>query len=143
MDDLRRWEHAPISDLIDYIVRAYHRPLPATLARLVSLAPRGRDQLEHLRDLVVEHLREEEELVFPWLRSRERSSAGVLVHLLERDHREIERSLGELDVLVDIADASREARAFAIAFREIAGALRALFRFENTVLFPRALVGTD
>jgi iron-sulfur cluster repair protein YtfE (RIC family) len=124
-----RWEHAPIGDLIDYIVRAYHRPLPAAIARIAAGA-RGaaRVAIERLRELVVEHLREEEELVFPWLRSPQSRTAGVLVHLLERDHREIE---GALDAL-DAGDAE---------IAELARTLRELFRLEGSILFPRALAG--
>ena len=124
-----RWENAPLGDLIDYIVRAYHRPLPVTLARLAAHAHgTRRAKLERLRELVVDHMREEEELVFPWLRSPQSRTAGMLVHLLERDHREIEGVLGELE------GASGE-------LDEVVRTLRELFRLEGQVLFPRALTG--
>ena len=140
-DDLARWENAPLDELIDHIVAAYHRPLAAAIARLSAAAQTGTVARlsERLGDLLVEHQRQEEELVFPWLRSRNRSTAGVLVSLLERDHREID---GLLDALNDAA-ASCEGRAAPDDFaRELDALIEHLhrhFELENHVLFPRAL----
>jgi iron-sulfur cluster repair protein YtfE (RIC family) len=153
-DELARWEHAPLDELIDHIIDTYHRPLPGALAcaaaavRAALDAQTARDRaklgraattLERITELLLEHQRQEEELVFPWLRSRDRASAGLLVSLLERDHREIEREIAELGALAASLDHDALRRPFAAALAGLAEELHQHLDLENRVLFPRAL----
>ncbi|MCE9576689.1 MAG: hemerythrin domain-containing protein, partial [Deltaproteobacteria bacterium] len=92
--------------------------------------------LDELREVQLAHLRQEEELVFPWLRSLSRASAGVLINVLGRDHADIARLLREVRELVaPIAGAA----ALVAAVDGLASAFRAHLALENGVLFPRAL----
>lgn len=154
IDTASTWAERPLGALIDHIIAAYHRPLPAELARLLALAEqlpggglvRG---LTGLRELLREHTRREEDLVFPWLRGGSRRSAGLLVNLLEHEHGDIERCLRELtDLCVPHADADVDADPEAWVRRELSAGLHAFdralaahLRLENRVLFPRALTG--
>jgi regulator of cell morphogenesis and NO signaling len=153
-DERARWEHASIDELIDHIVDTYHRPLPGALAcaaaavRAALDAQTARDRanlaraaatLERITELLIEHQRQEEELVFPWLRSPERASAGLLVSLLERDHHEIERLIADLGGLASSIEHGAEQRPFAASLVELAAALHRHLDLENHVLFPRAL----
>lgn len=153
MREDERWATASIGDLIDHIIDAYHRPLPAALAHVCALArahipglapadrqrlDRAGDALDELREVQLAHLRQEEELVFPWLRSASRASAGVLVNALGRDHADIGRLLREVRELV-APIAGEVARALAEALDALAAGFRAHLALENGVLFPRAL----
>ena len=153
-DELARWEQAPIEDLIDHIVDTYHRPLPGALACAAAAIRAGLDaqgardranlaraaaSLERITELLLEHQRQEEELVFPWLRSRDRTSAGLLVSLLERDHHEIEREIADLGALAASIDHDGERRPFATTLGALADELHRHIELENRVLFPRAL----
>lgn len=152
IDTASPWDQRPLGALIDHIVAAYHRPQPAELARLQALAehlPGGAVAagLAGLRELLREHTRREEELVFPWLRGGNQRSAGLLVNLLEHEHGDIERGLRDLTRLC-APDAAEPDRVAARVRRELAAGLRAFertldvhLRLENRVLFPRALVG--
>jgi regulator of cell morphogenesis and NO signaling len=153
-DERARWEQAPLDELIDHIVDTYHRPLPGALAcaaaavRAALDAQTARDRanlartaatLERITELLLEHQRQEEELVFPWLRSRDRATAGLPVSLLEREHHEIERQIAELGALAASIDHDAERRPFATALGALAQALHEHIELENRVLFPRAL----
>ncbi|MCA9675820.1 MAG: hemerythrin domain-containing protein [Kofleriaceae bacterium] len=143
------WDDAPLGALIDHIVATYHRPLPAMLARLRALAARGVDGavvagLQDLSSLLLDHMRREEELVFPWLRRRSRNTAGVLVNLLEHEHVDAVHRVQKLHVLAgagehDAPVAPRGGGPLVELLRELEHALVAHIALENQVLFPRGL----
>jgi len=144
---ITRWDAAPLGELIDHIVATYHRPLPCELDQVQALARRalGRsldDGLEELRDLLLEHTRREEELVFPWLRTPRQGGAGLLVNLLEHEHGDTVRRVRELRRRVDDPSSSGRpaVRALSTRLRRLEAALDEHIGLENHVLFPRALV---
>lgn len=71
------WRGQPVAEVIDHIVRRYHRPLVRALSELVAdLAPEPapawaylRSTLDELRIDMEEHLTMEEHVLFPWLRA--------------------------------------------------------------------------
>lgn len=152
MREIDRWADASLAEVIDHIIETFHRPLPDTLDRVSTLAHAAieaadpgaeRDQLAHaatlldeLREVQLDHIRQEEELVFPWLLSPSRASAGVLVNLLGRDHADIVRLLREIHELVAPIAVARD---LAAAVADLAARFRDHLAIENGVLFPRAL----
>ena len=143
---LIRWNEAPLGALVDHIVTTYHRPMPAALRDLQALARRAfgaalDDRLGELRDLLAEHMRREEQLVFPWLRRVHQDGAAVLVSLLEREHDDAERRIRDLIALAEAGGgAPRSATALAARLRALAADHSEHVRLEDGVLFPRALV---
>jgi iron-sulfur cluster repair protein YtfE (RIC family) len=155
MGEDERWAAASIDELIDHIIETYHRPLPAALDQACALArqpiaglvaadrarlDRAAAALDELRETELAHLRQEEDLVFPWLRSRDRASAGVLVNVLGRDHADITRLLREVRALIAPIAA---VRVLVEAVDRLAAACRDHLALENGVLFPRALASTQ
>ena len=151
MREHERWATASIDELIDHIIETYHRPLPAALAQACALArvarpdlaaaerarlDRAGDALDELREVQLAHLQQEEELVFPWLRSANRASAGVLINVLGRDHVDISRLLRDVRELVA---AIPGVEALIAAVDGLASSFRTHLALENGVLFPRAL----
>ena len=141
-----RWDDAPLGALIDYIVATFHRPLPDTLLEIEALAKSAfgvalADAVAELRDLLVEHMHREEELVFPWLRRRSPNGAGLVVNLLEHEHGDTFRRVRAIHALVDDrgATAPRSLGVLKRRLRELELVLGEHIRLENEVLFPRAL----
>ncbi len=141
-----RWDEAPLGDLIDHLVTAYHRPLVRALATLPrhargAVGPDFAGRVEELRELLVEHMRREEELVFPWLRRPRPGGAELLVHLLEHEHGDTLRRVRVLraEVAARARVAPRAARALSARLRRLERGLDAHILLENRVLFPRAL----
>jgi len=143
------WDEAPLGALIDHIVATYHRPLPAMLARLQAAARQAlgaqlTERIDELRGLLLDHLRREEELVFPWLRRPSPGAAGVLVSLLEHEHGDAVRCVRDLRrTVASLAGASAEmTRAVTNELRVLEAALEEHIQLENQVLFPRALAAS-
>lgn len=141
-----RWDDAPLGALIDYIVTTYHRPLPDTLLEIEALAKSAfgaalADGVADLRELLVEHMRREEELVFPWLRRRSPNGAGLVVNLLEHEHGDTFHRVRAMHALVDGRGgrAPRSLGALKRRLRELELVLGEHIRLENEILFPRAL----
>jgi len=144
-----RWDEAPLGALIDHIVETYHRPLPGMLTRLAAAATAALGatfaaQIDDLKGLLLDHMRREEELVFPWLRRPSPGSAGVLVTLLEREHDDAVRCVRELrQTLADLAAAPRATNdSLTAQLRDLEQALEEHVTLENQVLFPRALAAS-
>lgn len=144
-DSERRWDDGPIGALIDHIVATYHRPLPAMLARLQAAASMRGARLtrgvDELCELLLEHLRREEELVFPWLRRPNRGAAGVLVAVLEHEHGDAARSIADLRELAADQPDDRAGTAGSLSrcLQSLQEVLEAHVQLEDKVLFPRAL----
>jgi regulator of cell morphogenesis and NO signaling len=153
----RRWDQAPLEELVEHLVTTFHRALPDQIRRLHHLAARalgadgahdpGRlatvcELLDDLDTRLIEHMLHEEDMVFPWLQSANKASAGVLVRILHQEHDDVSAALRALRALVDGAPAAAGQRSwadFTAALEAFEGALREHMHLENNILFPRAL----
>lgn len=157
----RRWDDAPLPELIDHILADFHAPLPGELQRLGDLLDKvrrvhGGKSLEaeqrlsavaqHFRQLREEldvHLAKEERILFPWIRSGRGATAGgpVQVMLLEHD--------GTADLLRRIRALTHDHvapegacatwRALWQGLQALESSLHEHIHLESNVLFPRAL----
>jgi iron-sulfur cluster repair protein YtfE (RIC family) len=145
--DFAEWVDAPLAELLDHITERYVRPLPRTVARVEAAlrearAPVGtRELLTELGELAIEHVRREEDLVCPWLRTRNRASAAMLVAMLEREHRRMTRSAGALRAQLPRGVLGRLAVDRSLA--ELDRLLHGHIALEDEVLFPRALASNS
>ena len=92
-----RWRDRSIDELIDDVVRTYHRPFALELAEVSRAFETARDATGHaawsvmlseLAELQVDlsqHIEMEERVVFPWLRGR-RASASSSIRAMQLEH---------------------------------------------------------
>lgn len=147
------WRERPVTELLDHVVRSYHRPFAALMdetaaaiaAARVTLDASGCAELERLlaelRADLEEHMDKEERVLFPWLRGRADTAAepiramqlehadtmGLLLAVHASATRVLDRSRGPL-----VAAAGRR-------LDELEQALCEHIHLENNELFPRAL----
>ena len=155
--DLRRWDTAPLPDLVDFIIHRYHDALRSELPALISLAdrverrhantpdcPRGlRDLLECLHERVLEHLEKEERILFPMILDNFGARAAGPVRVLEEEHEEHGRNLGRIRQFTNDFTAPPHActswRALYLRLAALEADFKDHVHLENHVLFVRAL----
>lgn len=152
------WDGRALAELCDHIVTRYHRSLDEALPRLVGLArkvaavhrektearlPVLLDLVERLHQDLQEHMRREEEVVFPWIRGGRGESAGAPIRVLTEDHLEVADLLQGLRAVTHDYRVPEEAcgswRALWTGLEALEHELHAHIHLENNVLFPRAL----
>jgi regulator of cell morphogenesis and NO signaling len=153
-----RWDQAPLSDLIDHILLAYHNPLAEELPRLEAMARKVVDvhrdkQPERLPELLSvyiglkaeleQHMAKEEQILFPMIKSGQGAMAGGPVSVMEDEHDSAGRALKRLRELTDGYQAPEGAcntwRALWHGLAALEDALHQHIHLENNILFPRAL----
>jgi regulator of cell morphogenesis and NO signaling len=153
-----RWEARPLPELIDHIVRSYHRPLRGALPEMERLAERvshlhrGRESerlaevlatLGALRLEVEPHMAKEEVVLFPWLRTGRGALAGELLGEAAGEHAVVGECLARLRELTDHyrvpLHASPAWNELWIALQLLEVDLREHIHLENDILFPRAM----
>lgn len=156
-DALPRWDEAPIDELVRFILERYHAPLREELPRLEAMARKvhrvhGDKDPErlgalletylHLKAEVDEHLREEEEVLFPAILAnaeRPETPIGAFVD----DHTRVGRELARIRELTDgfrVPDgACNTWNALWHGLAALETDLHEHIHLENNVLFPRAL----
>lgn len=154
---LRRWDQAPLDELIDHLLVRYHATLKEDLVRLYAMAERvfhvhghKDDNLEVLFDVVQAlredlepHLMKEEEVLFPWIRQGSGATATAPIAMMRHEHDEVAVLLTRTRELTNdylIPDGA------CATWRALWKGLEAFDRdlvehiaLENNVLFPRAL----
>lgn len=158
--DDRRWDGAPLDALIDHILAKHHRPLDTELPRLDHLVrkvtgvhytkdPATMDGIraawaELVEDLVP-HMKKEEQVLFPWIRAGQGTSAGGPVQVMEAEHEHVGAVLVALRRLTNDYVVPEEAcgswRALWQGLEALEEDLHRHIHLENNVLFPRALRG--
>ena len=159
--NLPRWDRAPLSELIQFIVQRYHHSLRAELRALISYAarveqrhgdkpgcPAGlRDLLDAMHQSVLEHLEKEERVLFPMILDGDGKRAAGPVRVLEDEHDEHGVQLGRIRALTNNltppADACPTWRALYLRLGTLEADLMDHIHLENHVLFPRALRGME
>jgi regulator of cell morphogenesis and NO signaling len=124
--------------MMSAVLRAHHDRDPQ---RLTTLA----DVLETLFTDLRDHMRQEEDTLFPWARRGAAENAGVTVTALVADHETAAFGLQQIRTLTDgftpPPDACVTWRALYDGLRAFDRTLREHVHLENNVLFPRALAG--
>lgn len=154
----RRWDQAPLTELVAYIVDHHHQPLADELSRLKAMAARvlqvhGAKDPERLADLyhtvvaleadLLPHLQKEEDVLFPWICTGRPLDAGEAVQALQLEHDSVAVLLRRARDLTDDHTPPEGAcmtwRALYNGLAELEADLKRHIHLENNILFPRAL----
>lgn len=154
------WSEAPLDDLMDHILHAYHKPLWEELPRLDQMAckvlevhhdknPEGLTELVRvyaaLRAELEQHMMKEEQILFPMVRRGQGVMAGGPISVMEYEHEAAGEALRRLRVLTNDYEVPAEAcNTWSALWHGLAALERELhehIHLENNILFPRALDG--
>lgn len=155
------WELRSSAELVDHIIAHHHAGVRAALPELIAAArdverthathaavPRGlTDLLEALAPELDGHMRREETMIFPVLRTGARGGGDLdmPMRMMERDHDAhadvMERIHALTGALTPPADASERWRALYADLAAFAADLRQHVYLENHILFARATTG--
>ncbi|MCG3182835.1 MAG: Iron-sulfur cluster repair protein YtfE [Planctomycetes bacterium] len=155
-----RWDNAPLPDLIDHILQAYHVPLWEELSRLDAMARKvhmvhGDKEPEMLAGIVDvfgglkaeldQHMRKEEQILFPMILGGHGTMAGGPIHVMNHEHESCGEALRRLRLLTNNYDVPEGAcntwRALWHGLAALEHDLHQHIHLENNILFPRALNG--
>ena len=154
----RRWDEAPLVELIDHILSAYHRPLDEELPRLEAMMRKvndvhGEKDPERFAELLTvylalkaelqEHMMKEEQILFPMIRQGRGAMATGPVSVMMHEHDSAGEALRRLRELTDDYQPPEGActtwRALWHGLAALETALHEHIHLENNILFPRAL----
>ena len=152
-----RWESAPLDALVEHIVATYHQRLRLALPDLLAMArrvevrhgakpecPRGlAAHLDAVHASVLDHLRKEEQILFPMIVAGMGSRASAPVHVMELEHEHHGEDLRGIRRLTNDLTAPPSAcptwRALYLGLQQLEEELMEHIHLENNVLFRRAL----
>ena len=153
-----RWDQAPLGDLIEHILEAYHKPLREELPRLEAMARKVVDvhrdkQPESLPELLTiylglkaeleQHMAKEEQILFPMIRSGQGAQTQGPISVMEHEHDSAGNALRRLRELTNGYEVPEEAcntwRALWHGLAALEESLHQHIHLENNILFPRAL----
>jgi len=140
------WRGRPLPALIDPLIAAYHRPFDARLAEVdAAFAHAAHPAWEAARGGLAEigadlrpHMAKEEQVLFPWLRTRSDTAAGP-IRVMQLEHADFLQLLHALHGATLAASSLAPAPAAVLAHAALDRWLREHIVLEDTVLFPRAL----
>lgn len=157
---LARWDAAPLDELIDHILEAYHVPLWEELPRLDAMARKvlavhGDKEPEMLADIVDvyaglkaeldQHMLKEEQILFPMIKGGQGAMAGPPVNVMHVEHESAGEALRRLRLLTNNYEVPEGAcntwRALWHGLAALEKDLHEHIHLENNILFPRALAG--
>jgi len=153
-----RWDQAPLGDLVEHILVAYHEPLHEELPRLESMARKvfdvhGDKQPETLGELLSvylglkaeleQHMAKEEQILFPMITSGKGAMVDGPVSVMRHEHDSAAAALRRLRELTSDYEVPEEAcntwRALWHGLSALEESLHQHIHLENNILFPRAL----
>jgi regulator of cell morphogenesis and NO signaling len=157
-EETESWRAAPLGDLIEHILQAYHRPLKEDLPRLESMAHQVleahadsakttlSDVLSTFQGLKIEleqHMAKEEQILFPMIQRGQGAMAEGPIAVMHEEHDHAQSALARLRALTDEyavpADAGETWRGLWQGLQALEQALHRHIHLENEILFPRAL----
>jgi regulator of cell morphogenesis and NO signaling len=157
-ENMERWDQAPLGDLIDHILHAYHRPLREEMPRLDAMARKVLDVhgdkdpdrfrrivnvLAGLKAEVDSHMAKEEQILFPMIKVGSGSMAEGPISVMEEEHTAVAMALRELRKLTDDYQVPEAAcntwRALWHGLAALEESFHQHIHLENNILFPRAL----
>jgi regulator of cell morphogenesis and NO signaling len=152
------WDEAPLNDIIEHILAAYHAPLAEELPRLASMArkvlavhgDKDRERLSEILDVYLglkadleQHMAKEEQILFPLIQSGQGALANGPISVMEREHDSAATALRRLRELTNDYEVPKEAcntwRALWHGLAALEESLHRHIHLENNILFPRAL----
>ena len=153
-----RWGQAPLEDLVQHILVAYHGPLKEELPRLESMARKvlevhGDKDPETLSEVVEvyaglkaelsQHMVKEEKILFPMIEQGQGAMAGGPVSVMKQEHDSAGAALRRLRELTKDYQVPPGAcntwRALWHGLAALEESLHQHIHLENNILFPRAL----
>jgi len=153
-----RWGQAPLEDLVQHILVAYHGPLKEELPRLESMARKvlevhGDKDPETLSEVVEvyaglkaelsKHMVKEEQILFPMIEQGQGAMAGGPVSVMKHEHDSAGAALRRLRELTKDYQVPPGAcntwRALWHGLAALEESLHQHIHLENNILFPRAL----
>jgi regulator of cell morphogenesis and NO signaling len=156
----RRWDEAPLDELIDHIVNTYHIPLREELPRLEAMVrkvtsvhgdkdPGCFGELQPVYLALVqelqEHMMKEEQILFPIIKRGEGEMASAPVSVMLHEHDSAGEALRRLRELTNDYQPPEIAcntwRALWHGLGALETAMHEHIHLENNILFPRALAG--
>jgi len=154
----RRWDVAPLSDLIEHILITYHRPLAEELPRLEEMARKvvrvhGNKDPEMFAELLSvyrglkaeleQHMTKEEQVLFPMIKEGHGDMAVAPISVMEAEHLSAGNALRRLRELTHDYElpggACNTWRALWHGLAALEASLHEHIHLENNILFPRAL----
>ena len=154
----RRWDQAPLIELIAHILTTYHAPLREELPRLDGMTrkvldahrekdPEGFTALVEvfagLRAELEQHMAKEEQILFPMIMQGRGAGAGAPITVMVHEHEVAGAALRRLRELTNDyvvpAEACNTWRALWHGLAALESDLHDHIHLENNILFPRAL----
>lgn len=152
------WDEAPLAELIEHILSAYHRPLYQELPRLESMARKVLDRHREqdatrlgellsiyvaLRAELEQHMAKEEQILFPMIERGAGTLTAGPISVMQDEHDAAAAMLRRLRELTNgyqvPADACHTWRALWHGLASLEESLHEHIHLENNILFPRAL----
>jgi regulator of cell morphogenesis and NO signaling len=152
-----RWDLRPLGEVVEHVLRDFHDAHRAEVPRLLEMArkvervhgektscPRGlAAHLELLAEELESHMRKEEDILFPLIRSGRGRLAADPIRAMEEEHDDHGKNLARLRELtndyVPPPDACGTWIALYLGLKELEQQLMEHIHTENNILFPRAL----
>lgn len=154
----KRWDQAPLTELVGHILTEYHAPLREELPRLNTMAAKVRDVhgdkfpdtlpeiasvVEALVHELESHMQKEERILFPAILAGRGADASNPIAVMEHEHESAGRALARLRELTDDYEVPEWAcntwRALWHGLAALEESLHRHIHLENNILFPRAL----
>lgn len=152
------WDQAPLGDLIEHILTAYHAPLREELPRLEAMTRRvherhGDKDPQRFAELLSvylglkaeldEHMAKEEQILFPMIQRGQGAAADGPISVMLHEHDVASTALARLNELTNgyvvPAEACNTWRALWFGLAALEESLHQHIHLENNILFPRAL----
>lgn len=156
----KRWDQAPLEELIEHILETYHQSLREELPRLESMVRKvvevhGDKDPERFGQLLSvylglkaeleRHMMKEEVILFPMIQQGHGAMANGPIAVMEQEHDSAGNALRRLRELTDgyqVPDgACNTWRALWHGLAALEESLHRHIHLENNILFPRALAG--
>lgn len=150
-----KWSAEPLAVLMDHLL-GVHRRHREQMARiktcLAQAAPAHPDAnavaviqlVRRLTEDLEDHMRKEETVLFPWLRSGRGQSAGAPIRVMMADHSHVAEQLRTLRKSLPLRPSAQHEASWRPLQAEVQTFSEDLFEhvhLEDHILFPRALTG--
>jgi len=156
--DERRWDEAPLPELIQHILDTYHSPLREDLTQLELMSQKvlrvhgakDPERLEQLAltvramaDELLPHAHKEEAVLFPWIIEHKWPRPEAPISVMRSEHEVVGELLERAKLLTNQFEPPEGAcntwRNLYARLRDFDAELREHIHLENNILFPRAL----
>jgi regulator of cell morphogenesis and NO signaling len=156
----KSWSDAPLPDLVEHILVAYHQPLKEELPRLEAMARKvlqahGDKEREMLTGLLAvyrglkaelePHMEKEEQILFPMIERGEFFFADGPIAVMREEHDQAAFALRRLREITNDYEVPPRAcntwRALWHGLAALEASLHEHIHLENNILFPRTLGG--